>query len=161
MIRTLIPIDIEKVKKEYSSLEAGIPWTIFNKGKQASLQYRIGEDPWISSTGKSRGDELNFNILNPYFSGTVFEEIINRFNLRRSRLMWINPGYCYTMHTDATMRLHIPIYTNEQAFLIFKEGIVQHMPEGHIYIADTRKEHTAMNGSLDQPRLHFVGAIES
>lgn len=91
MIRTLIPIDIEKVKKEYSSLEAGIPWTIFNKGKQASLQYRFGEDPWISSTGKSRGDELNFNILNPYFSGTVFEEIINRFNLRRSRLMWINP----------------------------------------------------------------------
>jgi hypothetical protein len=161
MIRTLLPIDVTQVIKEYQEIDNGIQWTVFNKGKQTSLQSKYGEDPWTSSTGKSRGDELSFNILNPYFKGTIFEEIINRFSLKRTRLMWINPGCCYTMHTDATMRLHIPIYTNDQAFLIFKEGIVRHIPAGHIYIVDTRKEHTAMNGSLDQPRLHFVGAIES
>ncbi len=161
MIRTIVKIDYEEVVKQYKQLEDGIHWITFNKGKQTSLQYRTNEDPWESSTGKSRGEESKFNILNPYFKDTIFEEFILKFNLKRSRLMWINPGACYTMHTDETQRIHVPIYTNDQAFLVFKKGLVKHMPAGYVYLADTTKEHTAMNCSMTDARLHFVGAVES
>lgn len=161
MIKVLKEIDLNQVISAYKKLEPGITWVEFDKGKQTSLQYKEGEDPWTSSTGKSRGKEREFKNLNPYFKNSLFEIIINQYRLTRTRLMWIYPGSCYSMHTDETQRLHIPIYTNDQAFLVFRQGGLEHMPAGYVYIADTTKEHTAMNCSMTEPRLHFVGAIES
>ena len=160
-IRRLVEIDLEEIRKQYDLLENGITWVEFQKGKQTSLQYREGEDPWTSSTGKSRGNESSFDNLNPYFKNSIFDFYIKKYNLIRSRLMWINPGSCYSMHVDETKRIHVPIYTNKDAYLVFKESPPEHMPAGYIYLADTTKEHTAMNCSMTEPRLHFVGAVKS
>jgi len=160
MILTVEDIDIAKITEQYQSLEQGIQWTVYNKGKQTSIQYKETEDPWTSSAGTSRGKERTFNCLNPYFANSIFEDIINRYDLTRSRLMWINPGSCYSMHTDETQRIHIPIVTSEQSFIVFKEGLVEHMPVGHIYLVDTTRPHTVMNCSMSEARLHFVGVTK-
>jgi hypothetical protein len=160
MIVKLNTVDIAEIIKQYTLLEQNIVWSVYNKGKQTSLQYKEGDDVWASSTGISKGKERTYNLLNPYFKNSIFEEVIQQYNLTRSRLMWINPGSCYTIHTDETQRIHIPIFTNEQAFIVFKEESIVNLPVGHIYLVDTRKEHTAMNCSMKEPRLHFVGATE-
>jgi hypothetical protein len=160
MITVIEKTNIEEIIRQYKSLENDIKWTEFKKGKQASLQFKDTEDPWTSSIGVSRGHERSFYHVNLFFKNTIFEDVILKFNLTRSRLMWINPGSCYSMHTDETQRIHIPIITNDQSFVVFKEGLVSHIPIGHVYLVDTTKEHTVMNCSMSEPRLHFVGATK-
>jgi len=159
MIKILGPIDIQPLLDCYSDLESGIQWTEYgHKGRQAGLQHRPSENPWTSIVGKSSGDEMSAGIINPYFKETVFEEIINQYNLKKTRLMWIYPYACYSIHRDETQRIHIPLITNEECYFLFKYGSPKHLKSGTVYQVDTKLEHTFINCS-DQPRLHLVGAI--
>jgi hypothetical protein len=162
MIKILEQIDIQPILDFYTSVENDITWgeDYVSKGKQTGIQYKENTDPWLSAVGRSKGDELSHDQLNPFYKGTIIESLINQFNLKRTRLLWLNSGRCYSVHTDATPRIHIPLITNPQCFFIFKKGIVRHLPAGSVYWTDTRFEHTAMNGS-EFPRLHLVGAVES
>lgn len=160
MIRQLATIDIAPILECYRKLESTIQWTDYGtKGQQAGLQYKDNEDPWLSSVGHNRGQELLFTNLNPFFKDTIFEELINRYQLKRTRLMWLNPMSCYSMHRDTTPRLHIPLITNPNCYFVFKEGIIQHMPANAVFKVNTLEPHTAMNCS-DERRLHFIGALE-
>jgi hypothetical protein len=160
MIKILSPIDIQPLLDEYTHLEKLIQWTDYgHKGKQAGLQYQSDEDPWASAVGKSRGDELAFRNLNPFFKNTIVESLINEFKLVRSRLMWVGPFACYSMHKDTTARIHIPIITNPECYFVFKQGSVSHLSAGSVYWVDTTIHHTFMNCS-DKPRLHLVGVID-
>lgn len=156
-------IDIDLYLDTYQKLENKIQWQTFSKdgglkGKQVSLQYKEGdEDIWTSGTDKCKGRETLYNKLNPLITGTVFESIIDEFKLTRSRFMWLAPWSCYSMHYDSSGRLHIPLITNNQCFMVFKDG-VENLPVGWIYSVDTTKKHTAMNGS-DHWRLHFIGCL--
>lgn len=135
-------------------------WTDFgHKGKQTSLQYCTGDNPWSSAVGKSHGDQTRFNNLNPVFLGTIFEELINEFDIVRSRFMWVGPFSCYSMHKDLTPRIHIPIITNPECYFVFKQGLLSHLSVGAVYEANTLEKHTFMNCS-NLPRLHFVGCIK-
>jgi len=159
MIRIIEPINVEPLINCYNELEYGIRWTEYgHKGKQAGLQYRLNEDPWTSVVGKNTGDELIADILNPFFTGTVFESIINQYKLKKTRFMWIYPFACYSIHRDNTQRIHIPLITNEECYFLFKFGSPKHLKLGTVYQVDTTLEHTFINCS-DQPRLHLVGAI--
>ena len=159
MIKIIGPIDVEPLIDCYKELEYGIRWTEYgHKGKQAGLQHRLNEDPWTSVVGKNTGDELIADILNPFFTGTVFESIINQYKLKKTRFMWIYPFACYSIHRDNTQRIHIPLITNEECYFLFKFGSPKHLKLGTVYQVDTTLEHTFINCS-DQPRLHLVGAI--
>ena len=157
-------IDTKGYLEEYQALENQLHWNTFRKdgglkGKQVGLQYHDDErNIWFDSTDKHRIPERLFNKLNPIFSGTIFESVINEYNLTRSRFMLLAPWSCYSMHRDKTKRLHIPLITNDQSFIIFKDGPAEHLPTGWIYSVDTTKHHTAMNGSNDW-RLHFIGCL--
>ena len=159
MIKTIEDINYKEILNEYLKLENDIVWNDFVKSKQSGLQYIENGDPWLSATGKSNGKDLNFDILNEFFKDTIFEEIIKKYNLKRTRLMWINPGCCYSMHKDLTPRVHIPLITNNQCFMVFKSGIVKYLPPGRVYWTDTRFEHTSMNCS-ETPRLHLIGVVD-
>jgi hypothetical protein len=97
-------------------------------------------------------------ILNSVFKDTIFEEVINKYKLLRTRLMWVGPYACYSMHTDQTLRVHVPLITNSECYFVFKQGIVQHMPAGSVYWTNTLKPHTFINCS-DIPRLHLIGVV--
>lgn len=160
LIKTIESIDINPILECYHSIESKIIWTEYNhKGKQAGLQYLDNEDPWASAVGRSRGKELEYSNLNPLFSNTIFEEIINKYKFKRARLMWVGPYACYSMHKDSTSRVHIPLITNSECYFVFKSGIIKNLESGHAYYTDTRNYHTFINCS-DQHRLHLVGVIE-
>jgi hypothetical protein len=144
----------------YRAIESNIQWTDFgHKGRQAGLQHRQGEDPWTSAVGKSRGNELSYTEINPLFKGTEFEKIIQDYGFKRTRLMWVGPYACYSMHRDQTPRLHIPLITNPQCYFVFAQGNLVHLPADGLYWVDTKKFHTFMNCS-DQHRLHMVGVVD-
>lgn len=158
MIKILSHIDVQPLLDEYSRLEKDIQWTDYGNKKQVGLQFKDEEDPWASAVGTSKGDELAYINLNPFFKDTVFEEVINKYNLIRTRLMWVSPMTCYSMHKDTTPRVHIPMITNPECYFIFKQGIIQHMPAGFVYWTNTVNLHTFMNCS-DKPRLHLIGVV--
>lgn len=157
MIKILEDFDINPILDCYKRLEPDIQWEEYTNSKQTGLQYRESKDPWKDAVGVYNGTWIGENILNPFFKNTIFEEIINNNNLIRTRFMWAKPFSCYTMHKDVSPRFHIPIITNPDAYFVFKEEGITHLPAGHAYWIDTRKHHTVMNCSKDW-RLHLVGA---
>ena len=161
MIKLLSPIQIQPILDEYTRLENDIQWTDYgHKGKQAGLQYCKDKDPWSSAVGKNKGNELGNTILNPFFTGTVFESLIQEFKLIRTRLMWVGPYACYSMHRDTTPRIHIPLITNPGCYFVFQEGKLVNLNKGYVWWVDTTKPHTFMNCS-NQHRLHLVGAVDN
>ena len=161
MIIPLKDIDINSLLEFYFKIEPFIPWTEYGaKGKQAGIQYKIGDNQWNSAVGKHNDDDLNYSHLNSFFKNSEFENIINEFNLKRSRLMWLNPYSCYSMHRDQTPRLHIPLITNPDCYFIFKQEPPINLIAGKIYRAETRLSHTFINCS-EMPRLHFIGILEN
>lgn len=161
MIKILEPIKIDPLLETYNKLDNGIEWTDMGfKGRQVGLQYKIGDDHWTSAVGRSKGHELTYDQINPYFKDTIFENIINKYNLKRTRLMWCNAYACYSLHKDATPRIHIPLITNPNCYFLFPESGVTYIPAGLVYWVDTRKPHTFINCS-EQNRLHLVGVVES
>jgi hypothetical protein len=161
MIKILSQIDVQPLLNSYARLEKEIQWTEYgHKGKQAGLQHKLDEDPWASSVGRSKGDELEYTEINPFFKNTIFETVINRYNIKRTRLMWVGPYACYSMHKDTTPRVHIPLITNPECYFVFRHGSIVHLPAGNVFWVDTTKHHTFMNCS-NKNRLHLVGVVES
>jgi len=159
VIKILANIPHIDIVKSYGSISKHIIWTDYKlKSKQAGLQHKEGDDIWISSVGKSKGEEYQYNIINPVVKNTLFEDIIVKYNLARSRFLFLAPFSTYSIHKDSTKRLHIPIITNSKCFLLFKENGLHHLAPGHVYETDTTLEHTSINCS-ESWRLHFVGAI--
>jgi hypothetical protein len=161
MIKVLDSISSSAILTKYTDLELDIQWTDYgHKGKQCGLQFKLGEDAWTSAVGRSKGNETSYTELNPFFKGTVFEELITKYRLLRTRLMWVGPYACYSMHRDETPRVHIPLVTNPNCYFVFKDSAPQHLSVDSVYWTDTRKLHTFMNCS-EQARLHLVGVVES
>ena len=158
MIKILTSYNIESLLISYYKIEKDLVWTDYGNKKQVGLQFKDLEDPWASAVGTRKGNELTYTNLNPIFKDTVFEEVINKYNLIRTRLMWVSPMTCYSMHKDSTPRIHIPMITNPECYFVFKQGIIQHMPVGSVYWTNTVNLHTFMNCS-DKPRLHLIGAV--
>jgi hypothetical protein len=183
VIKILNDIDITDILAEYHKLESNIQWTSSgHKGRQAGLQYKAETNPWNSETkinpetnqpwtqnewnsavGRNQGMELSYNQLNPFFKDTIFEKLITDYKMTRTRFMWVNKMSCYSVHKDSTPRVHIPLITNPECYFVFKDGEdakLTHMKTGHVYWADTRKNHTFINCS-EMERLHLVGVVES
>jgi len=151
-----------KILNEYYSLESKIDWPEKSaKGMQCGLQYALGEDPSSSAVGslKKFRSEKEYCKINPLFQNTVFEDIINQFELYRTRLMWMNSFSCYSIHNDDSKRIHIPLITNSNCLFIFPDiPKIVHLPLGRVYTVDTTKMHSFCNFS-NMPRLHLVGCI--
>ena len=165
LIKKLDPIDIKPLLIFYFSNIKQINWTIHgHKSRQSGLQYKDSTDPFNGAVGKSNGDELLHNILNPLYKDSIFETLINKYNLYRTRFLWVNPMSCYSLHKDTTPRIHIPLITNPSCYFVFKEdissqGIIKHLPIGSVYWTDTTTLHTFINCS-EKPRLHIVGVVK-
>ena len=161
MIKVLQSYNISPLLRYYLEFEKEMVWTEHGTKRQTGLQYKPGEDPWTSAVGRSIGNGLVYTELNPFFKDTIVEDIINQFNLLKTRFMWVGPMTCYSMHHDESPRIHIPLITNSQCYFVFKgkdTSIIQNLPAGSIYWTDTRETHTFMNCS-ERPRLHLVGAV--
>jgi hypothetical protein len=160
MIKLLDNVDVNPILECYKKLEGGIKWAEYPNGKQTGLQYNGGNDPWSDAVGRLRaGQKWTTNaLLNPYFKDTIFEELITKYKITRTRFMWLKPYSCYSMHVDDTARIHIPIVTNDDCYFVFKDKGCFTLPTGSAYLVDTTQSHSAMNCS-SKWRLHLLGAL--
>ena len=74
----------------------------------------------------------------------------------RARLMRMKPKTCLSYHRDdSSMRLHVPIITNDDCFFINNETVGRMEKVGMLYLYDVRSKHTAVNASRED-RIHLV-----
>lgn len=147
-------IDFERLKAETELLVSAHP-----NERQLSLQTN-GSADWNASTGSRPGEEEDqWNVIHPELKGSWWESFFDGLPMKvfRSRIMVMAPRTCYSLHSDDNPRFHIAIKTHNQAKFIFtRPPQILHIPaDGRIYWVDTREEHTAINGSLED-RIHLV-----
>lgn len=158
-IKIIDELEITELLDFYKEKESFLVWNqVDTKGQQLGIQYASNQDPWISATDRVKIQSQYFFLTNPFFKDSVFESVVKKYKLFRSRLLWLFPKNCYSMHNDDTPRIHIPLVTNPDSFIVFKDGIVAHLEVGKVYWVNTRQMHTAMNGG-NESRLHLVGCI--
>ena len=94
----------------------------------------------------------------PLFDIPYINSIMTEHDLTRTRVMKMTSKTCYYWHNDVSKRLHIPVITNPNCFLVFEDGPVHLPATGEAYVIDTTKFHSAMNASK-QDRIHIVGCL--
>ena len=95
-------------------------------------------------------------VIYKYSSNSIIEEL----NMYRTRVLVLKPKVCYSIHSDPVKRIHIPVITNENCWLIVNKEIMHLPADGRHYEIDTTQKHTALNGSWED-RIHIVGCIDN
>lgn len=83
-----------------------------------------------------------------------FLEGLSPRTIGRVRIMRMRPRLCYSWHRDLTPRIHIPLITHPDNFMVINNESM-HLYRGTYWWTDTTKFHTAMNCS-DKDRFHMV-----
>ena len=157
--------DLYPVRVEYNLLNED----------QISLTSISGDNDWKCSIGKMKDlqyPERYYSTLNKAFENTSIDLLVQKYpQFYRWRLLRVAPKQTYSVHQDSlgeknNIRIHIPVKTNERAFLAFylqvplntKETGVKHyhLEEGKSYFVNTSGFHTAVNYG-DDNRYHIVG----
>jgi hypothetical protein len=86
-------------------------------------------------------------------------EIIEELGMYRTRVMKMAPKSCLSYHKDPTKRVHIPLITNTNTFLLVDKLAYHLTDDGSAYLVDTTKMHTAINASFVN-RTHLVGVVD-
>jgi hypothetical protein len=171
-----ISFDLERVQREVLGI---LEHTHFHsEAGQICLNHRPGAAaPYYDGVGSlwkiENGEhvrlaaETDFSQLHPDLRGTYIEEVIERTRefvgrpIGRVRLMRLQPKSCLSFHRDSEVRVHLPIFTNEQCFMVFRNGLFQIPADGSLYATNTIQQHTAFNGHATDARIHLVFSVES
>lgn len=102
--------------------------------------------------------EKEFNVTCSEFEGTYLGEVIDlvhaKFDAVRGRMMALDWKTCLTIHKDKTKRIHIPLITDKNCFMMI-DDVPHRLEFGNTYLTDTTKFHTAINASKIY-RTHLV-----
>lgn len=125
----------------------------------------VGSNNWEESIGSlndlANQDEFAYNYIPERLQGSLLEKLITEFNGYRTRIMIMPPRKCYSVHRDMTKRIHVPIATNDQCWMVWpQENYCHQLLEGRSYLTDTTKLHTFFNGNSDFNRIHIVMSIK-
>lgn len=106
-------------------------------------------------------EEKDFTKFVELFRATVFEDIYNylicNYKIGRIRLMRSFPHTCLSWHYDDTERLHYVLKSNTKCRMVIEDQCL-HMPQNTWWKVNTKKYHTAFNGS-QQERIHLVSCL--
>lgn len=139
--------------------------TVGYKSNQIMCQ-GLAENPGDWHTGVGRigtlddENEESYIHVNPSLKGSNLEKLINHYKCFRTRIMLMPSKQCYSIHADPTPRLHLPIVTNTQCWMIWPFNNQCHrMFAGDLYYTDTTQPHTFINGS-EENRIHVVFGVK-
>ncbi len=93
----------------------------------------------------------------PLWDLPKLNRIFEKYNMVRSRIMPMHPKVCYTMHSDMTKRIHIPLITAPDCRMVIQDKVYM-LDLGKVYLTNTTLPHTAFNASKGV-RVHIVGCI--
>jgi len=124
---------------------------------------KVGDSDWFTGTERNSRlgtqDESQYKHLNPALNGTEISKLIKEYGAVRTRIMTLRPRSCYRVHADLTQRIHIPIVTTDNAWMVWPHNNhVAHLTIGNSYLTDTTKPHTFFNGSTED-RIHLVMCV--
>lgn len=133
------------------------------KDNQIILQSLTDSEEWHLGVGSieelEEKDERKYSNINASIKGTEIGKLIEKYNGFRARIMAMDSRKCYSVHRDPTPRIHIPIITNEQCWMVWPyNNVCANMPIGHVYFTNTTKVHTFLNGGLDL-RIHLIMCV--
>jgi hypothetical protein len=165
-------INIDRLKPEVFKLLNDFNLT---DSHQVSLTSIDGNNDWHCSVGKIldlKNSERFYSTLNKALQGSYIADLIARYSkYYRWRLLRLLPRETYSVHSDSingmsNYRVHIPVVTNEDSFLVFcsdqpkhqKESkfYFEHLTAGNSYVVNTTGLHTAINYGYET-RYHIVG----
>ena len=168
---TDILYDVNMLKKEVTELYSVYQRDQINLRKPHNLDDMLGitygsGSLYSKETGKTIDEDKNWNSYISIFKDLYLIECIKdlehyvwqryRNKIGRARLMRMKPKSCLTYHKDdSTVRLHIPIVTNEGCFFINNDIVGKMMNPGRVYLYDVASKHTAVNASRED-RIHLV-----
>jgi len=146
-------IDIERILLELESLP--------EYDTQISLQTVKGlHDPEYGTGRLDLLDHQESEFTEPLFDLPYTNSVIEELGMTRTRVMRMKSKTCYSYHKDPTKRIHIPLVTNENCFMIVSDEVIRYPAEGDHFIMDTTQIHTAVNASFEE-RIHIVGCVTS
>jgi hypothetical protein len=160
IFRSLEPIsEFEKLRNEIFEIVNRVGF----EDNQVILQSLTDNEEWHTGVGAleelEEKDELKYAIINHSIEHTEIAKIIQKYQGFRARIMRMDSRRCYSVHKDPTARIHIPIETNDQCWMVWPyNNLCASMPTGNIYFVDTTKSHTFLNAGLD-PRIHLMFCV--
>jgi hypothetical protein len=103
--------------------------------------------------------ESDYKFIQPSLKGSVIETVIKKYGGYRTRIMNMLPKSCYSVHSDNSYRIHIPITTNSHSWMVWpKNQYCYSLHEGNAYWTNTKVEHSFFNGAMSS-RLHLVMCV--
>jgi len=154
-------IDLKAILEEANSVKVALAkgWKDIDQvGLQAHKPDLNPMEEWKSSIGKAN----RLQYPETYFKYSLFKlptinRIMEKYGMKRTRIMKSDPKSCLTIHQDLTKRIHIPLITNDKCFMAIEDRNY-YLEPGKIYLTNTTLRHTAVNAS-ESLRVHIVGCI--
>jgi len=162
-VKILDPVkDFKTLSKEVNEL---IKTVGFERNQIMCQNLQENSSNWYDGIGKieelAEKEERQYKFINQSLKNTTIENLIEKYQGFRTRIMIMNPKSCYSVHADPTPRVHIPIITDSsQCWMIWPhDGECHRMPIGVTYWADTTKKHTFINAS-EKTRIHLIMCVD-
>lgn len=155
-------VNFDKLKSEVLEIIENIGF----KDNQIILQSRNEVEDWYTGIGSidklDEKDETLYCNIHKSIENTEIARIIKKYNGYRARIIALTSRKCYSIHADYSPRIHVPITTNDQCWMLWPyENHCTRMPVEYLYFTDTTKAHTFLNGSLEDTRIHLVFCISN
>lgn len=155
-IRLDYQFDVDLLKKDVYNVVENVGWGDKN---QICLTHPPGQPNWFHGTGPLVANKT-FTELNRFLNGQYIQSVYNTiksdYPIGRVRIMLLPGQKCFSLHADITKRIHLPLETNEQCMMII-DNEVKYMPaDGSVWLTNTTRPHTAVNGNLMFDRIHLL-----
>jgi len=153
--------NFNKIRTEVENI---IQTSDFSNGQLMCQTLEEGSTDWHTGIGNLKNivekKEHSYKFINPILQGTEIEKLILKHNGYRTRILALKPGQCYSIHNDLSMRIHLPIITNDHCWMIWpKHSECHQLKEGNVYLTNTKEYHTFFNGSKNHTRIHLLMCI--
>jgi hypothetical protein len=146
---------------DWNKIKDEINWGGGNQKKQVAVQHsKYCTDIYHDRCAKVKhllGNESDYNIINPLFKDTVFEQILNDYNGYGARFASMDPLTLYSAHYDPTPRIHLAIDTDDNNMFIFPNDneLFKVLKDNQLYYVNTSTLHSFVNTSKNKKRIHF------
>lgn len=138
-------VDIEKIKKEYLSVQ-----NMLVERKRPSSKVLIQK----ALTLFQHKEESILKTI-PY-TREIIDHVTKTYNFNTVCYRCVLPDTCYSWHVDlGKMCMHIPITTNSGCRFVYEDKSFFMPADGSLYSVNTVKYHSFMNGGKT-PRTHIT-----
>lgn len=132
---------------------------------QSQIMVQGLDDNFNVGTGRigslENQNERDYVKLNPLFENTILSSYVKKYNAFRTRIMIMPEKHCYSVHMDPTFRIHIPLITSDQAWMVWPyNNTCSRMLAGTVYWVNTKKFHSFFNGAKTK-RIHVVMCVDN